>query len=1051
MPTFISVRKAFALFTPVFLAFLLTTSLPRHSAAQSTNASVSGRVTDQQNAVIPNTEVEMKNVDTGLTQVTKTNGDGIYSFPALPPGNYVMSVRKEQFQTVSVTGITLHTQDSLSRNFVLQVGSSAVSITVSAADAMWATSDSPAVSTLVTREFVENMPLNGRSFQDLIALTAGTVSSAQQNGLFSVDGQRDNANYYTVDGVSANIYSGTSQPGQGTAGTLPAQTALGTTQALVSVDALQEFRITTSGYTADLGRQPGGQVQLTSRAGTNEWHGTAFDYLRNTIFDANNWFANKNGIARQQEHQNDFGGTLGGPVTFPGLYTGNNKTFFFFSYEGLRLLLPNFVQELDPTVAFRQAAAPGVQTFLNAFPVPNGPVSTDGITAQFNSGYSAPSNLDAVGIRIDHNLGQKVRLFGRYSYSPSDAAHPRTPASNFVTTKTNTWTVTAGATFAISNSAANDARFNYSESNTHFGFSSTSLGGAVPFSSSLVLPDQYVGGGGSQGQIFFSVPGTALRAGFNVGSSIAEQHQYNFADSLSWSHGHHGLKLGVDYRRLLPIVDFGTYEDFLGVRSLSQVQQGTASATVNAVRPAFPVYNNLSLYGQDHWKIGSRLTVDYGLRWEFDPVPSERHGLNPVAVTEITDLNSATVAPQGTAPYRTQYSNFAPRLGFAWRAASLGSHSLVLRGGFGIFYDTGQAQWALSFGGSTVPPFGSSSSFSDVPLPLTAASVAPPSIVSIPVAPYFNFSLLDPHLKLPYTEHFNLTADFGLTARNTLSGSYVGNQGHRLLETQLYLAEVGDFQFPYVTDNAGFSNYNSFQVQDRGYLARGLQFVGSYTWAHAIDNVSTDIAQFSAPVRGNSNNDIRHVFNMAINYEVPTVRTNGLLRALTGGWLLANRFTAQTGYPFNVTQGTYLGPQNQTFDIYPDLVGNVPIYLHDVLAAPGGWQLNSAAFSLVSLNPDGSPVRQGNLPRNFLKGPAFWNLTSGVERSFPVHESVKLMFRVEAFNIFNHPNFGNIDNFLCDCNPHFGQAFSNQSIGAANQLYATGAPRSWQFMLKLQF
>ena len=175
-----------------------------------------------------------------------------------------------------------------------------------------------------------------------------------------------------VDGVSANI-NPTISAGLGTAGVLPAQTALGTSQALLSVDALEEFRIQTSGYTAEYGRQPGGEVQFTSRAGTNDWHGTAFDYLRNTVFDANSWGNNKFGIPKGAERQNDFGGTLGGPIRIPNLYNGKDRTFFFFSYEGLRLFLPNSLQTNVPTVAFRQAAASSVQPFLNAYPLPNGP------------------------------------------------------------------------------------------------------------------------------------------------------------------------------------------------------------------------------------------------------------------------------------------------------------------------------------------------------------------------------------------------------------------------------------------------------------------------------------------------------------------------------------------------------------------------------------------------------------------------------------------------------------------------------------------------------
>jgi Carboxypeptidase regulatory-like domain/TonB-dependent Receptor Plug Domain len=282
--------------TPVVLALFLVFLLPlvasHRLTAQSTNASVSGEITDQQNRVIPETEVEIKNVDTGVTQTTKTNGGGFYSFPALSPGNYLMSVRKQRFQTVSVTGITLHVQDNLSRNFVLQIGSSAESVTVTADSVNINTTDG-SVSTVVDRNFVENIPLNGRSLQPLIALTPGVVLTTATNnepGQFSVNGQRADANYFTVDGVSANFGSGAFSAGQQASGALPAFNGSGGTNSLVSIDSIEEFRVDTSSYSPEFGRTPGGQISIATRSGTNQFHGDVFDYFRNNVLDANSWF-----------------------------------------------------------------------------------------------------------------------------------------------------------------------------------------------------------------------------------------------------------------------------------------------------------------------------------------------------------------------------------------------------------------------------------------------------------------------------------------------------------------------------------------------------------------------------------------------------------------------------------------------------------------------------------------------------------------------------------------------------------------------------------------
>jgi len=340
----------FRRFAAILVAFATCVAFSGLASAQSTSASVSGRITDSSGAALEGAEVILTNVDTEALQRTISNGEGFYSFPNVAPGNYLMSVHKQSFRSVSVTGITLDLQDKLSRNFVLPVGSISESITVTADSISLNTTDAT-VSTVIDQTYIKNMPLNGRSFQDLILLTPGVVSSSPQNGTsvgnngeFSVNGQRTESNYYIVDGVSANtgIASAISQGVQsaGATGSVAAATALGTTQALVSVDDLQEFRVQSSTYSAEYGRNSGGQIAFETKSGTNLWHGTAYDYLRNDAFDASNWFNNFFGTPQQALRQNDFGGTLGGPVRIPHLYDGKDKTFFFVSYEGLRLTQP---------------------------------------------------------------------------------------------------------------------------------------------------------------------------------------------------------------------------------------------------------------------------------------------------------------------------------------------------------------------------------------------------------------------------------------------------------------------------------------------------------------------------------------------------------------------------------------------------------------------------------------------------------------------------------------------------------------------------------------
>src|ERR671923_1762289 len=320
---------------------------------QGTDAAVSGQITDPSGRVVPGVTVVLTNLNTNVPYTTQTNHEGIYRFTAVQRGIYRANVTKDGFASIVKGDIELHVQDQVSINFALKVGSVSETMTIEAGAPMINTTDA-SVSAVVDQSYIKNMPLNGRSFQDLILLTPGIVTQSSQSSLsccaglgstgeFSVNGQRAEANNYTVDGVSANLGATNGVfmiTGAGASGSLPGATALGTTQALVSVDDLQEFRVQSSAYSAEYGRNPGGQFAFETKSGSNLWHGSAYDYLRNDFFDANDWFNDYLKTPEPPLRQNDFGGTLGGPVRIPRLYDGKDKTFFFVSYEGLRLLQP---------------------------------------------------------------------------------------------------------------------------------------------------------------------------------------------------------------------------------------------------------------------------------------------------------------------------------------------------------------------------------------------------------------------------------------------------------------------------------------------------------------------------------------------------------------------------------------------------------------------------------------------------------------------------------------------------------------------------------------
>ena len=321
-----------------------------HAHAQTESGTIRGSVTDPSGAVVPGASVRLIDDDRGLQTEVATGSGGSYSFSSVRPARYRMEVEKSGFKVIRLTGMTVNVQENLQENFKLDVGNVSESITVEA-DAVNVNMTDGTVSTLIDRHFAENLPLNGRSFQTLIMLTPGVVvtpTAFDDQGQFSVSGQRADANYFTIDGVSANFgVTGYFPLVQTAGGALPALSVSGGTNSLVSVDAMQEFRLQTSSFSPEFGRTPGGQISIATRSGTNAFHGTLFEYLRNSALDANDWFADLNRLAKPAERQNDFGGVFGGPLV-------KDKTFFFFSYEGLRLRLPS-TQE---TVVHRRTLRP---------------------------------------------------------------------------------------------------------------------------------------------------------------------------------------------------------------------------------------------------------------------------------------------------------------------------------------------------------------------------------------------------------------------------------------------------------------------------------------------------------------------------------------------------------------------------------------------------------------------------------------------------------------------------------------------------------------------
>jgi carboxypeptidase family protein/TonB-dependent receptor-like protein len=1039
----------------VVIAFLAAAA----AFAQTESARISGRVTDLTGAVIVGAECKITNIETNVSTTTLTNEDGIYVIPDLHPATYRLTIEKESFRSVVRPTLQLYVQDAVNENFTLAVGNASESITVTG-DRFGLQTDSAAVSTVVDDQFVQNMPLNGRSFQSLIALVPGVVftSTVLANGQFATNDQSPQGNYFTIDGVSANFgVANSGSLNQSIGGTLPGLTASGGTNGLVSIDAMQEFRIQTSSYAAEYGHTPGAQISIVTKSGSNGFHGTAFDYLRNDIFDARNWF-DQPPLIKPPLRQNDFGGTIGGQIW-------KNRTFFFFSYEGLRLQLPQVAQGVFYTAGARATVAPVYQPIINALPLPDGAVTNpgcDNVTtpclASLNVAYSDPSRLNATSLRIDHTVSSKINLFVRYNHAPSSEVNRYWEELDRDTA--NIDTLTAGMTFAISPTMVNEFRSNWSRSTGTQIISLDNFHGAVVPPLSALFP---------AGQ---SPANTSAHVGFTDSSNmdveegaftVNAQKQLNFVDSLTRSVGAHQLKFGIDYRRInLTTGASNSYDVFPS--DYASVQAGVADLVLTSTRdPLSLSFKNYSLFGQDTWKASPHLTLTYGLRWEINAAPNSTSASHPLyALHGIFDSDPLAAVP-GTL-WSTKFGNFAPRFGVAYQITS----KTVVRSGFGLFYDLGNGDVGEETASFPYSRFSFVSSPPAVPFDLTNPAFQPPPF-STQIQPGESFLLaVDPNLQLPFTWQWNVAVERELGKEQTFTATYLGSDARRLTRTDSIVPPllVGSDNSVAAIHNGGYSHYNALQVQLQRRKTYGLQALLSYNLSKANDDGSSDgggsyaasISQLVLPPLSPSDFDIRHSFSGAISYEIPRTNWGKLGNAVFNGWAIDGLERLSSAWPLNLTSTIFSPATGGYYTTQAEVVPSVPVWL-SAPGQPGGKVLNPAAFTRPA------PGQNGDVPRNSIRSLFSINQTDlAIRRRFSLTERVKLDFRVEYFNVFNHPMFGAPgDVFEPESRvglPGFGtvgpsgttnESLNNSAGTGQNPLYAVGGPRSGQFTLKLLF
>jgi hypothetical protein len=1067
----------------VFVLLVLCMAL--RARGQFSAATVVGVVQDSSKAGITDAKLKLINTQTGTENDSATNQAGGFLLPGVIQGDYTLQIERDGFATTQVNGIKLDPGDIRNLLIRMKVGAVTETVNVDASELTMNETDA-SVSTAVDRKFISAIPLNGRSLQDLLSVTPGIVTqnpqAATQNGSqtqgdFSVNGQPTNSNSFFVDGVAANVHAGLS-PGtsrSGATGSISGLTALGTTQSLVSVDALQEFRVLSSTYSAEYGRTPGGQFNFVTRSGGNGVHGAFYEYFRSNLLDTADWFATSQRypVSPANYSQNDAGATLGGPIVIPGIYNGRDKSFFFLSYEGLYLDQPTpQVFPYSPLVCSDPAnpytcnvspVVPGaIQSVLATFPDPflasnlalGAPVNQGGLALTRVGDVSFPSHVNSSSVRIDHTFSPKLSIFFRYGNTPSDGQADQ--LYSVTTYRAKNQTLTLGSTSQLSPAETNEFRLGYATGHVSANTVTESLGdpgGGLSFigpagdlNAALGIPGSYAYGG-ADAYVHITGIGDSDSNTNQVSSSL---NQWNIRDTFSLRERNHYFKIGLDQRRVaanLTPAGLSVLADFFTRDSLAT--NSASDLVITRSLPAKPILEEFSAFAEDEWKVSPTLNLSLGLRWDVNPAPRGQHGQD--AYTVLGNVNQPAtlqLAPRGTPLWHTSWYALAPRFGAAWVARNEPGKELIVRAGGGVFFDTGTQPALKAFQGIGFTTY---AHFLDAPVPATPAEIDFSNTVAPPYGNVEAFAFA-PHRQLPYSWQWNIGFEQALGKNQSITVSYVGASGRRLLKEQR--TNVGPLN-PNFGNISYFpsgvtSNFQSLQTKFQRTLPRGLEALASYTWAHSFDYGSTD--PFFPLKYGNSDLDVRQNLEAAAFWSSSTAQHRFLSRRrLLEGWNLDGRLIARTGFPVNLLGNFFFDPvTGRPYYSGVNLTANRPLYLHGSLYPGsrifnGGVNATNPAFSL----PDGG--EQGDAPRNSVRGFGTVQGNVAVRQTLHLYDQLNMQLRVEIFNVFNHPSFGYIDPSLSDA--FFGQSTKllDQSFGNSGALYNQGGTRAVQLSMRLSF
>lgn len=976
---------------------------------QSVGAGLQGTVADPSGAVVPRASVEVLNVDTGGARALVADEEGRWREPVLSPGEYQLKITAPGFQTTVRKGIHLAVGQDAVVDIRLEVGRNDTVVNV-VAEAERVNLTSGSASGLVDERQMRDLPLNGRSFQQLALLQPG-VNAVTAGGndpvggrtpKISINGTRPEQSSFLLDGTDINnVYNKT--PGS-VAGVL------------LGVEAVLEFQVLTNSYSAEFGRSAGGVVNAVTRSGANQVHGSAFEFLRNSDFDARNFFDPvTNPIPAFKRNQ--FGGVLGGPIH-------KDRTFFFGSFESLidRLGLTGVTSVPDANARLgilpsgNITVNPAVKPYLDLlFPLPNGK-SLGGGAAQYLFTRPQPTNEYFGQGRIDHRFSMTDSLFVRYTFDNGNVDRPpvnKPPVTNTKERSRNQY-VTLEEQHAFGPALLNTARLGYNRSTSE---SSNERTVDIPPSMTWI-PGQPLG--------YLTVTGLVTEA-FGDYRLPRNDHlnTWDFNDTLFLSRGAHSLRTGFTGQRL----DYNqnTTSQVGGIVTFTGVQNfllGTPAsfdfAVPGKIDPNRGYRQSLfAFYAQDDIRLRKNLMVNLGLRYEFVTVPSEVNG-KISNLRNVTDSKLTVGAPWIGNP---SLKNFAPRVGFAWDPFSTGKTSI--RGGFGIFYDEILPKYYF-FSGSLNPPFTTRTSLQAPPFPNLLANFDPNGFFP------FQLQTVNYNLQSSYVMQFNLSAQRSLPGNWDLTAGYSASRG-------LHLFRIGDanlapetvvngikvYQPALGRRNPNFgsitqrisdaqSYYNALQLSAVKRFSAGLRAQFSYTFSRSIDDSSgvnsqdySDGSTYSLDYydrkadRGLSTFWAKNVFTGNWSYELPFGKSlKGAAAVLAKGWQWNGIATVQSGQPFEVRLGFNrsgnLNTVNYSMHERPSLA---PGYSNNpILGGPDRyWDIN--AFILQPAN------QRGNLGRNTLIGPGIVNFDTSLAKSFALDEKRHLEFRGEVFNLPNHPNF----------------------------------------------